>query len=76
MLIHFNHGEQSQALIHVLTIPSFRISVQLILSQPVHLEIVEETHLEVALEVKCKQEVGMSKPVLLEVNGYIETTRT
>jgi hypothetical protein len=64
----FSHGEQSQALIHVLTIPSFRISVYLTLSQPVLLGIVEETHLEVTLEVECKLEVGMSKPVLIKSN--------
>ncbi|KAK2450216.1 hypothetical protein QL285_009346 [Trifolium repens] len=54
----FSHGEQSQALIHVLTIPSFRISVYLTLSQPVLLGIVGETHLELKLHVfilSCNQ---------------------
>ena len=42
------------------------ISVYLILSQPVHLGIVEETHLEVTLEVECKREVRMSELVLIK----------
>jgi hypothetical protein len=64
----FSRGKQSQALIHVLTLPSLRNSVYLILSQPVPLGIVEETHLEVTLEVERKLEVGMSKPVLIKSN--------
>ena len=63
-----NRGEQSLALIHVLNIPSFRISAYLTLSQPVLLGIFEETQLGVTLKVECKLEVGMSKPVLIKSN--------
>ncbi|KAK2351901.1 hypothetical protein QL285_096914 [Trifolium repens] len=64
----FSHGEQSQALIHVLTIPFF-LNFSVFDHKPTcTLGIVEETHLEVTLEVVCKLEVGMSKPVLIKSN--------